>query len=171
MKITPSFYQNEKGQSILEVVFVLPFLFIFVGLLIKLNMSVQTSIVNTQYARSQIYVLAANSPEYPRQSLIRAQSLFKAQQQDLMILGVADPEALDQGSNEGKIDPIPQTQKIGRNKTVIGSDERGEQVKRSEIRIRNTSALCTQLNSLPSETSIRWPFGQDVCRYKGMDGG
>jgi hypothetical protein len=46
--------QNEKGQSLLEVIFVLPFLFMFVGILFKLNLSISQAIVNTQYSRSQI---------------------------------------------------------------------------------------------------------------------
>ena len=42
---------NKKGQSILEVILVLPTLFLFVGMLFRLNMSLQQAINNTQYAR------------------------------------------------------------------------------------------------------------------------
>ena len=163
--------RNHAGQSILEVVFVLPFLFLFVGLLFKLNMSLQASINNTQYARSQVYVLTANSPEYPRLEFrtYMAESFVK-NKQDRIVLGVADPEALTSSVNNDKsMDPIPQIQKIGRNKTVKGSDESGEVTKRTDIRIRNTSAICTQLNTLPSTGSSRWPFGQAVCQYSGME--
>lgn len=160
---------NQSGQSILEVVFVLPFLFLFVGLLFKLNLSIQTAINNQQFARSQVYVLTANSPEYPRLQFRQSATLFKAAKQDQMILGVADPSGITQANNnDGQIDPIPQIQKIGRNKTVKGSDDRGDQAKRSDIRVRNTSALCTQINSLPTGTSQRWPFGQPVCQYSGI---
>lgn len=161
--------RNQSGQSILEVVFVLPFLFLFVGLLFKLNLSIQTAINNQQFARSQIYVLTANSPEYPRLQFRQSANLFKAVKQDQMILGVADPSGITQANNnDGQIDPIPQIQKIGRNKTVRGSDDRGDQKKRSDIRIRNTSALCTQLNNLPTGSSQRWPFAQPVCQYSGI---
>ena len=160
---------NQSGQSILEIVFVLPFLFLFVGLLFKLNLSIQTAINNQQYARSQIYVLTSNSPEYPRLEFRLSSTLFKAAKQDEMILGVADPEAITQASNnDSSMDPIPQVQKISRNKTVKGSDERGDQTKRSDIRIRNTAALCTQLNDQPTGTSERWPFKMSVCRYQGI---
>ncbi len=160
---------NEKGQSILEVVFVLPFLFLFVGLLFKLNLSIQSAINNQQFARSQIYVLTANSPEYPRLSFRLSTTLFKAAKQDQMVLGVADPTGIAQASgNDTDIDPIPQIQKIGRNSTVRGSDDRGDQAKRSDIRIRNTAALCTQINNVPTGTSERWPFKQSVCQYAGM---
>jgi hypothetical protein len=163
---------NEEGQSLLEVVFVLPFLFLFVGLLFKLNLSVQQAINNSQYARSQIYVLTANSPEYPRLQFTQMnKTTFAQANQDMMVLGVSDPEALTDATDNNTLMPIPQIQKIGRNKSVKGSEDRGEQAKRSGIRIRNTAAICTQLNKLPNGTSDRWPFGAPVCQYKGMDGG
>jgi hypothetical protein len=162
----------EKGQSLLEVVFVLPFLFLFVGILFKLNLSMQQSINNTQYARSQVYVLTANSPEYPRLQFTQFnKGTFAGASQDMMLLGVSDPSALQDSSDNNTLVPIPQIQKIARNKTIRGSEDRGEQAKRVGIRIRNTSAICTQLNKLPTGTSDRWPFGQPVCQYKGMDGG
>jgi hypothetical protein len=163
---------SEKGQSILEVVLVLPFLFLFVGVLFKLNLGVQQAINNTQYARSQVYVLTANSPEYPRLQFTQYnKTTFAGAGQDMMVLGVSDPSALEDSTDNATLMPVPQTQNIGRNKNVKGSDERGEVAKRSNLRIRNTSAICTQLNKIPDGTSDRWPFGQAVCQYKGMDGG
>ena len=161
----------NKGQSILEVVFILPFLFLFVGILFKLNMGIQQSINNTQFTHSQIYVLTANSPEYPRLQFTRYDpTIFSVSGQDMMVLGVSDPKALtDRGDGTSKLNPIPQSQKIARNKSVQGSEEGGEPSKRTNIRIRNTSAICTQLNALPKEGSIRWPFGLLPCRYQGMD--
>ena len=162
----------KKGQSILEIVVVLPFLFLFVGFLFKLNLSINQAINNTQYSRSQVYVLAANSPEYPRLQFTQFnKATFKGAGQDMMVLGVSDPSALTDSSDSSTLIPIPQTQNIARNKSVKGSDERGEVAKRSDLRIRNTSAICTQLNNLPTGTSDRWPFGQPVCQYKGMDDG
>ena len=104
--------KNQDGQSILEVVFVLPFLFLFVGLLFKLNLSLQASINNTQYARSQVYILTANSPEYPRLEFRTfIPESFVKNKQDRIVLGVADPEALTESVNNDKsMDPIPQIQ-------------------------------------------------------------
>ena len=164
--------QNEKGQSILEVIFVLPFLFLFVGVLFKITLSIQQAINNTQYARSQIYVLTSNSPEYPRLQFTQYnKTTFANAGQDMMVLGVSDPQALAEAADSATLMPIPQIQKIGRNAKVKGSEEKGEVTKRSGIRIRNTSAICTQLNKVPEGSSDRWPFGQSVCQYKGMDGG
>jgi len=173
---------DERGQTILEVIFVLPFLFLFVGLLFKVNMAIQMAINNTQYARSQLYVLTSNSPEYPRiQFRFSGPRSFVVQEQDRMVLGVADPENIDFSGGE-EIQPEPQIQKIGRAKpSVRGSNDRGEVKKRLAIRVRNTAAICTQLNSISSKVGMtsenipalkakRWPFGERVCQYKGDEG-
>ena len=76
-----------------------------------------------------------------------------------MILGVADITALGDTDGSG-LSPIPQSQLIGRNKSMKGST----------IYLRNTSAICTQLNKVPTGTSDRWPFHGGVCNYSGMDG-
>lgn len=173
--------KNEKGQSLLEVIFLVPFLFMFVALLYKIQMAIQMAIVNTQYARSQVFVLTANSPEYPRLQFRTFPKMFSGGNQDRMVLGVADPESLaaSEGS-DGTIEPMPQTQKINRlGSTVMGSSDRGEVAKRTELRIRNTAGICTQLNSAGSKTPMneqtilnlgaqRWPFGTTVCRYEGI---
>jgi|GEM_PF-2134898 len=175
---------DERGQTILEVIFVLPFLFLFVGLLFKVNTAIQMAINNTQFAHSQLYVLTANSPEYPRIQFrfLAGQRSFVNQEQDRMVLGVADPENIDFSDPNGNIEPDPQIQKIGRaNPSVRGSSDRGEVKKRLAIRVRNTAAICTQLNSvspkvgmtsdhIPALKAKRWPFGEAVCQYKG-DGG
>lgn len=176
-KTNSALLMNEEGQSILEILILVPFLFMFVGLLYKITMATQMAINNTQYARSQIYVLTANSPEYPRLEFRWNPGMFAAKGQDRMVLGVADPKALTTSAGqEGTIEPMPQTQKIGRiGSTVTGNTDRGEVNKRTEIRVRNTVGICTQLNSKPlSDAQVsenvkkRWPFGIDVCRYGGM---
>jgi len=173
--------KNKKGQSLLEVLILIPFLFMFVGLLYKVTMATQMAIVNTQYARSQIYVLTANSPEYPRLQFRLSGSMFAFNNQDRMVLGVADPKALSSSAGqEGTIEPMPQIQKIGRTgTTVAGNTDRGEVSKRTEIRVRNTVGICTQLNAVSkgkpmdeqnilSLGSQRWPFGNSVCQYEGI---
>ena len=84
---------DAKGQSILEVVAVLPFLFILVGLMFKMNLGIQMAINNVQYARSQVFVLTANSPEYPRlqfrMKYAGSSGKLSVRQHDLMLLGVS----------------------------------------------------------------------------------
>jgi hypothetical protein len=89
----------------------------------------------------------------------------------MMVLGVADPSAFADKSATNPMPAYPQLQGIARNKSVVGSSDVGEQTKRSQIRIRNSSAICTQLNVVPTGTSQRWPYnGKAVCQYKGMTG-
>lgn len=162
---------DAKGQSIVEVILLLPFLFLFVTVLFKLNIVAQMSINNAQYARSQLFSLTGNSPEYPRIGFRLRDNMFKKQNQDLMILGVSDPTAIraaEYAADEGvsKIDPIPQTEKLDKKGTNIkGSQDAGEQTKRNEIRVRNTASICTQINNVPQLGTTRWPFGQTVCQY------
>lgn len=164
-KIIPTF-QDESGQTLIEVTFLLPVLLIFVVILYKIMMAAQMAIVNTQYARSQVYKLVSNQPEYPRIEFRLSPKMFKAAGQDRMILGVADPKAIIGGE---ELEPLPQTQKIGRaGSTMKGSDEKGEVKLRTNVRVRNTSAICTQMNDIPNGSNTRWPFSQEVCRYKGM---
>jgi hypothetical protein len=178
----PATLQNENGQSILEVVLLLPFLFAFVAFLYKMDMAAQMSINNVQFVRSQTYILTANSPEYPRFDFRFTPGGFVAMQQDRMVLGVSDPSALQSANrDQTKLDPIPQIQKVTQ-KGVNGSDALGEVTNRTDIRIRSTASICTQLNSadgakapmlpenIPAIASARWPFGQAVCRYQGLSG-
>ena len=163
---------DAKGQSILEVVFIMPFLFLFVMVLFKLNLAIQSSINNAQYSRSQLLSLAANSSDYPRISFrTLPKTGFIALQQDMMLIGVADPTAINQAgsSSSGAMEPIPQTQKIDKTGVNIqGSNDNGEQTKRNEMRIRNTAAICTQFNTPPITGAARWPFKQVVCQYTGQ---
>ncbi len=88
---------DSKGQSLLEVVIMLPFLFLLFGLLFRANMAIQMAINNQQFARSQVYVLTANSPEYPRLGFRHVgikggAGRMASGQIDLMLLVVASKE-------------------------------------------------------------------------------
>ncbi len=170
---------DAKGQSILEVVIVLPFLFTFVGLLFKINMGIQMAINNIQYARSQIYVLTSNSPEYPRLQFrtFQGDTGFHAREIDLMVLGVADIKAIEERDRSGQLKPLAQVDRIGRAGGPKGSDEAGEPLLRTDIRIRGLSSICTQMNSVGKNVFFgssavlslkneRWPFGKLVCQYE-----
>jgi hypothetical protein len=165
----------KDGQSILEVVLFLPFLFILVGLLIKMNTAIQMAINNSRYARAQLFVLTNNSPEYPRLQL-RTNRLVK-NAHDMLVVGVSDPEAIAEAASDGDMPAIPQTQKIA-DKRAQGSSERGEVSARTEVRIRGTAAICTQSNSTQKGIPVnsvnvrglanrRWPFGKLACQYDG----
>ena len=183
-KIISNILNSNEGQGILEVVLVLPFLFTFVILLYKMNMASQMAINNAQIARSQMFQLTANSPEYPRLEF-RFKDLgakwIHEEGHARLVMGVSDKPA---NSNEevAEIEPIPQIQPVGRRgSTVKGSSDSGEVSLRNEVRVRNTVAICTQFNSATSGGkrldltpaimaqlgSARWPFGGNtVCKYE-----
>jgi len=116
-------FKNEQGQGILEVVLVLPIMFSFVALLYKINMASQMAINNTQIARSAMFVLTGNSPEYP-QLRLRFQTLggsyMATEGHSRLVLGVADPSAVQNTSSDvvNELQPIPQVQKIARTGTT-----------------------------------------------------
>lgn len=187
-----SLIQNESGQSVLEVVFVLPVLFLFVALLYKVNLASQIAINNAKSLRSQMFILTGNSPEYPRlQFRFNAFSgalSFAAQSHARMLIGVADPSAAikdEDGENE-TLEPVPQTMNVARKGTTVkGSEDAGEVKVRTQVRVRNTAAICTQFNGAKDgsqkkdwdpelvrkigvgDGSRRWPFGKNtVCKYE-----
>ncbi|NDF14281.1 hypothetical protein EB061_03025 [bacterium] len=174
---------DSKGQSLLEVVIMLPFLFLLFGLLFRANMAIQMAINNQQFARSQVYVLTANSPEYPRLGFRHVgikggAGRMSSGQIDLMLLGVSDPSALAEVANGDSMPPIPQMQRVARAGAPAASQDPGEPSLRNEVRIRETSSICTQMNFVEKglnydSTGVtklgnkRWPFGKLVCQYGG----
>ncbi len=165
----------DEGQSILEVILFLPFLFILVGLLIRMNTGIQMAINNARYARAQLFVLTNNSPEYPRLQLRKSRLVKNAH--DMLVVGVSDPLAIEEAASDGDMPAIPQIQSIG-NKKSRGSNERGEVRSRTDVRIRGTAAICTQSNSVTKGTAMdslqvtalanqRWPFRKMACQYDG----
>lgn len=173
---------GTKGQSLLEVVMMLPFLFLLFGVLFRSNMALQMAINNQQFARSQVYVLTSNSAEYPRLGLRHAGSggggRMAVAQIDMMVLGVSDPSALAEAGNGDSMPPIPQMQRIARKGAPGGNQDAGEPASRTTVRVRETSSICTQMNSaakgnnfdssgVRSLGSARWPFGKTACQYVG----
>ena len=97
----------------------------------------------------------------------------------MMVLGVSDPSALAEASSGDSMPAIPQKQRITRAGVAGGSEDAGEVDKRTNIRIRETSAICTQMNSVNKGVNFdsygvtalkrpndRWPFGKLVCQYE-----
>jgi hypothetical protein len=174
---------DAEGQGLLEVMIMLPLLFMLVILMFRFNMAVQMAINNAQYARSQLYILTGNSPEYPRLAFRHelggaSRMSFFSRGMDMMVLGVADPQAIDEASGD-TIPPMPQLQRIGKRDLPGVSSDPGEGHLRSQVNVRETSAICTQMNGVSRNTrydsdgvlglkSKRWPFGKLPCQYEGQ---
>src|SRR5690606_10882360 len=61
--------RDESGQSVLELLFMLPILVGMAVLLIRINMAIQVSINNQKYARAQTLYLTFNNSVYPVRDL------------------------------------------------------------------------------------------------------
>jgi hypothetical protein len=140
--------KSIAGQSIVEFVLSLPILIGLVIILIKINIAIQISIVNQQYARAQILFLTFNSNFYPEVS----------RQIDLMdhgvnrfTVGVSDNIQLDTGS----VTPKATEQTITRTRQPGGTNNSKEDSPlRAKVRIRNTVTLCTPTLSMLSGGAI-----------------
>ncbi|MFN7685806.1 MAG: hypothetical protein ACK5QT_10400 [Oligoflexia bacterium] len=128
---------DRSGQSLLEFVLVLPVMAGMFMLMLRLNSSIQTSIVNQRYSRQRIFEFADNAPYYPRLSTFRDQ--FVSKNTNRMVIGVSE-EPLSGDS----VEPDAPVTRISTSRTFLGSNEpRAEPNRRSEVRVRNTVEICT----------------------------
>jgi hypothetical protein len=128
---------NQKGQSLVEVVFLLPIIFGLFVVTSKINTAIQVAIVNQQYARAQALTLAQNSPYYPRRE---QQKVMATKNSNQLIMGVAD-QVLDE-DDEGV--PKATVQVISRTRGLAGSEPQDKEPEKTyHVRLRNTVSLCT----------------------------
>ncbi len=131
---------EDLGQSIIELILMLPVMIGLIILMIKINTAIQVSIVDQKYARAQALFLTFNSPFYPD---IEKQVKMADYSMNQMLVGVSgNLESSGQGS-----DYLPEatTQNIARNPRGQRDDPGKEPIlSRSKVRIRNSVTLCTQ---------------------------
>ena len=145
MKDVRILIKNDKGQSLIEFLLMLPVLFAITLVLVKVNTAIQMSIVNQKYARAQALFLTYNNSTYPRLGQ-RGTSQAAGREFEMLVLGVSG----NLGDGEESFNPEANTQLITRPGQPIGSDEPQELQpnRRGKIRVRTTVALCTQDNKL-----------------------
>lgn len=133
---------DDSGQSILELLFLLPMLVGLIVILIRVNTAIQISIVNQQYSRSMIFFSNMNSPTYPSRTLYKRAVALNALVNQ-MTFGVSD-KPIGQNDNDFEATNTPEasTQYVAR-KPRQGSEEPGNVSQRGRVRIRNTVTLCT----------------------------
>jgi hypothetical protein len=141
-KENPRERSDERGQSLLEFLFLLPVLLGMVFILFRVSATIQMSIVNQKYIRSHMLNSNFNSAVYPRRE--RVVSDFAPYNYNRMVMGMGE-EPVDE-ENEGRVDAS--VSMITRSKRLAGSrgPDQDEPVERSYVRIRNTIAMCTQFN-------------------------
>jgi hypothetical protein len=139
---------NEGGQSVIELLVMLPLLLALTLLVVKINTAIQISIVNQKYARGRTLFLAHNSPVYPSRFKGNgtgnglAVTELEEKGYNRMVVGVsANPISEEEGSTT----PVATTFMVARSRnTATGSNEdKAEPDRRSLVRVRTTVALCT----------------------------
>lgn len=151
---------DEKGQSMLEFVFMLPILVGLIVVMVRTNTVIQMSVVNQKYARAQALWLTFNSPYYPRLSFRKPKDScgdFDSNDQFIrygynrMVIGMADQPVEDTG---GKADAV--TQFVARDSAQAGVEgpSQSEPQDRAKVRVRTTVALCTQTNAIVTSQGL-----------------
>lgn len=138
------FSDNDKGQSVIEFLLLLPLLVGLVSLLIKVNTAIQVSIVNQQYARAHIHWLAFNSAFFPQ--IAHRKVNFIPKGYNRMVIGVSDNKAAS--AETETYEPEATTQLVVRSGKAPKKDgsSKEELNERARVRVRNTISLCTQSN-------------------------
>lgn len=140
---------NQRGQSLIEVVFLLPIIFGLFVVTAKINTAIQVAIVNQQYARAQALTLAQNSPYYPRR---QQQLVMSTKNSNQLIMGVAD-QVLDE-DDEGV--PKATVQVIARTRGLAGSEPQEKEPESTYyVRMRNTVSLCTHSIVVKTENGYK----------------
>lgn len=134
----------DSGQAMVEFLLMLPAIVILIVVMTRVNMAIQTSIVNQQYARAQALWLAFNSPVFPelRHRVKNFQTGNKLSNQ--MIIGVSQNSFPEEGDDVYQ--PEAAVQNVSRGKLIGSDDPQVEPDARSKVRIRTTVSLCTQPN-------------------------
>jgi hypothetical protein len=146
--------QGERGQSVLEFVFMLPVLLGLIVVMVRVNSAIQMSIVNQKYARAQALWLTFNSPYYPRRSFRTAgdpADQFVQYGFNRMVIGMAETPVDDTGGQA-----TASTQSVVR--VGVASPDgpsQTEPIDRAMVRVRTTVALCTQTNAVVTSQGLK----------------
>ena len=145
---------SERGQSVLEFVFMLPILLGLIVIMVRSNTVIQMSIVNQKYARAQALWLTFNSPHYPRRSFRTPGSpgdQFVQFGFNRMVIGMTETPVDDTG---GKATASMQAVVRGGVPAPDGPSQ-SEPIDRAKVRVRTTVALCTQTNAIVTRQGLK----------------
>jgi hypothetical protein len=131
--------EDESGQSIVEFLLMLPMLIGMVILLVRVNMAIQVSIVNQQYARAQALFLTFNSPHFPELEKIKNGATNQ------LVAGVGD-EVLPIERDDQPIAPAATSTMVARNRRLAGRQPTPQQTSEESgfVRVWNTVTLCSE---------------------------
>lgn len=144
---------DESGQSMIEMLFMLPLVTLVVVLVYRANAAIQMSIVNQKFVRGQALYVAMNSPTYPDLSARRTgnKSMEKKGFQGFVV-GMSDSV----GEADGKIIPTAQGAPFARpGRPVRISDcNDPDPSERSAVCLKTTIEICTQINAVQAGTAV-----------------
>ncbi len=147
---------DRSGQSLIELVLILPAFVGMLYLMVRVSSAIQVSIVNQKYSRQRLLEIAGNSPHYP--SVGRAQAVLIPQGDNRLTVGVSEESTQ---SISGGFQPSAPTQLIVRStrRAEGASDRAGEEpARRANVRIRNTVELCTPILATSTGGAQRRPL-------------
>jgi hypothetical protein len=149
---------DERGQSIIEFLVMLPLMVGLVVLLIRVNSAIQVSIVNQQYVRSQLLFLSYNSAFYPR--LDHRVNSMANHGYNQMVLGMSE-KALSGGDDftESNDQPDAPVTKIRRGRDG-NDDSQAEPDSRSRVRIRTSATLCGPITVIRGKNGAYLPLAE-----------
>jgi hypothetical protein len=159
--------RDERGQSVLEFVFMLPVLLGLIVVMVRSNTVIQMSIVNQKYARAQALWLTFNSPYYPRLSFRTPGSpgdQFVQYGFNRMVIGMAEVPVDDTG---GKA--TASTQSVVRGANAPDGPSQSEPIDRAKVRVRTTVALCTQTNAIVTSQGLKPASGANIGENSVFD--
>jgi competence protein ComGC len=156
---------DDRGQSVLEFLLVLPLMMAVILLIIRSNTAIQMSIVDQKYAREQVMFLAGNSPEYPLRAGIVKDLASRGMNQ--LVVGVSEDKPSDGEGGDGS-DTKASTYYIGRRPGGMSEQQdAGDDItRRVTIRIRNTVTLCLPQVAIGTKPSYDFdPSGNGTSQY------
>lgn len=139
---------NQKGQAVIELLFLLPVFIAIVFIGYKANTAVQASIVNQKYLRSHMLALQRNHAYYPHS---RYQLNMQQKHSNLFVLGMSEDRVTDdEGASQPAYAPKFSLQRPGSSNRRRASESADSPARRStEVLLRNSVAICTPVISLP----------------------
>ena len=152
---------DESGQSLIEVLFLMPLVVVVVVLLYRSNAAIQMSIVNQKQLRGQALYVAMNSPTYPDLQMRRSgESSMERVGYSAFVMGVTDDPTSDA---RGQLNAVAQVQAFGRPGRRIRGDtdcSEADPTSRSKICLKTAIEFCTQINAIPGTSGVtRYPDG------------
>lgn len=154
---------DERGQSVLEFLLVLPLLFGITSLLVRVNTVIQMSIVDQKYARQQLLFVSGNGADYPRRAGM-VNDMMYAYPGNVLTVGVSENYTPE---NDPAHRTLASTYSISRKSDPPGADnsDQMEVQKRSNIRVRNTVSICIPLVSFGGRPALS-PGDSGIPQYQ-----